>query len=630
VRIDQLLAQIRRECREIASVSATIDRGVRAVSLYELACACEQVLSDCHADAPSADRQRLHAMSLAWAGLASQLATQLFYSQTTSHLLEVVDRVEDRASEQQVTWATELAQLSAADPSALYATSPECFSRDLVDLWGYARFVERQVKVLIPTTAIVVGIRTTGSVLVPIWSAALTSIGAVAVALTARPHRRATIGAGGGGYVDPSPTDVFEPTPEDDLRIHASLAGVDLRTTVAIVIDDVAHTGSSFLRVENYIAALGMDRRRVLYTQNSPLILRSLTPEARASLGDRVVLVPPRIADGPTDLGEDARAFFEGVLCGQSTSRFRRVTAVELAPPTFAHRYIATQTTVPIRQVVRFDPRGGDRHYLVRAERSEGGSAQLFAKLLGVGNWAEWELARIAHFEDLGYRGAFHSRGFLFYDWIEGELLDCDDGPTLAISDIHRLAEHAVLLAAHSGAGRMSKEAYCDEVVQRARSVVTTGQGRQQLRRIASEFLAGSPADVSLVEVSRNQAHWHYVRTRYGAIHRVHLELGEWSWKLNIAEELAAAAIELSLSVNQRVALISKFVDRTGDDNVTERMPLATISYLTRALSSYAHWDALIEQFPAAFRPHHGRAEASAEVRRRVQLIAALERATMS
>lgn len=54
--------------------------------------------------------------------------------------------------------------------------------------------------------------------------------------------------------------------------------------------------------------------------------------------------------------------------------------------------------------------------------------------------------------------------------------------------------------------------------------------------------------DIPVVNASRNQGHWHHIRSGDGRLRRVHLDLGEWSWRMDPVEELAASVLTIVLA----------------------------------------------------------------------------------
>jgi hypothetical protein len=598
VELAHLRTALDAEYAVVISGRTAVERRSGALRLFEICCAYEQVCSDLYFDLATDVRHRFHASARTFAASASRIAHQvLFADDGADGLRDTAQRAKNAVTNLDPWLAT-----TPDDLPERYTNLPECFMRDLVDLEAYGRFALRQVIRLAPPAAIVIGIRTTGSYLAPIWDAALRSIGTHTIAVTARPRRSPRIDAS-GHFADPSPTDRWVPPDDDRILLDRTLARHDPQLMTAIVIDDLAFTGSSFVRIDNYLTDIGIPASGIVFVQDTPLVMNSLTPEAKARMTTRRVLAAPRVDDGPTSLGEAAHHFFGDLLsnmdCGGPDVR---VTSVELAPATFAQRHLAARTTVPVEQFVHFNPRGRDRHYRLEAT-VDGQPTRLFAKVFGVGFFAEKEVERIRRFRELAYRVLTHAGGFLFYEWIDGDPLGSDDAHLLGDVDIERISEYAAALRTLNPAGHVTAHGYAMDVVDRLRRAVDmTDPGQDLLGSAVTDFLRRAPGWIPLVNAPRNQGHWHHVRSRNRGLLRVHLDLGEWSWKMDAAEELASAVIELGLSSAQERRLVSDFAARTGEDTVADRMRLATISYVTRMLDSYRYWDGQIEQIPTRYR----------------------------
>src|SRR5207237_7087623 len=110
-----------------------------------------------------------------------------------------------------------------------------------------------------------------------------------------------------------------------------------------------------------------VDPARIAYFQDTPLVVNMLTAAARERLAERRVAVAPKMPDGP---GRDADAveFFARLLerTGGSAPKVVPIS-VRPAAPTSAQRHLAAATRIPIEEVVYFNPRGRDRHYIIDA-----------------------------------------------------------------------------------------------------------------------------------------------------------------------------------------------------------------------------------------------------------------------
>lgn len=602
------------ECAAMDGAGTPRDRRAAGRRLFELCCAYEQVWADLALVTAADRRGPRHAAARAFGALASDLAEHVLFRDGAADPLAAVAarcRAEVAAA----------ADLAAADLDRRegYVNPPECFTRDLIDLDGYAAFARGHAAARAGTSAVVVGIRTSGSYLAPIWDAALRVEGCRTVTVTARPRRAPQVDTD-GRFTDPAPDEVWTPPAEDDTLVRTAVAGWDLAATGAVVIDDLAFTGSSFVRVDNYLTGLGIDGRRTDFAQDLPVNPAFLTAAAAARLASRRPLTAPRVPDGPDRLGEPARRFFADLL--SRTGRDVRVDGVELAPPTFAQRHLAARTTVPPAEHVHFTRRGRDRHHLLTAEVN-GRPTRLFAKVFGVGHTAERELDRIRRFGDGGYAVVALAGGFLLYEWIDGRPLGPDEADRFGDEDIDRLAEYAATLSHLNRTGRLDPATHIRDVADRVRRVLPAGRS---IDATAHRWLP-TGGSVPTVEAPRNQGHWHHIRAAEGRLRRVHLDLGEWSWTMDPAEELAAAVLELGLSAAQAQRLAAGYAARTGDEGVAARMPLGTVSYAARLLDSYHYWDGQLRQMPARYRRPADHPSVLAEQVRRTRVEDALHRA---
>lgn len=584
-----LAVAARTECAAVDSAPTPADALAAGRRLFEVCCAYEQVWADLALTAaPSEDRRAWHATARAFGALATELAGHVLFGMAAGGVAAAAGRCREEVS------AADRLVTPDLDRREAYVNPAECFTRDLTDLDGYAAFARRHATALAGVSAVVVGIRTSGSYLAPIWAAALRAEGRRTVTVTARPRRSPRVGAG-GRFVDPAAGDVWIPPEDDDALLRTVLGGWDVAGTAAIVVDDLAFTGSSFVRVDNYLTGLGIAGGRTVFAQSSPLNPALLTPDAAARLAARRPLTAPARPDGPVGPGAPARRFFADLAAG--VSRDIRVTGAELAPPTFAQRHLAARTIVPASEYAHFTGRGRDRHHLLEAEL-DGRPTRLFAKVFGVGHLADREVELIRGFGDGGYQVVAHVGGFLLYEWIPGRPLGPDEAEQLDDEDVDRLAAYAATVRTLYGAGRVDGTALGRAVTDRVRRVSPVDDAT--LAAVEKRAAAAGPAAV--VEAPRNQGHWHHIRGTDGRLRRVHLDLGEWSWTMDPAEELAAAVLELGLSAEQRKRLVAGFAARTGDDCAEARLSLGTVSYAARVLDSYRFWDGQVAQTPERYR----------------------------
>lgn len=615
--LTRLRSRFDAECAAFAGGHDERRRRTHAWRIYEICCAYEQILADLYFEVSDGHRARFHRSAAAFADVASGLAGVLAPGGRAGDLDAAVGRARAEVSSHD---GASFAALSG--PAEAYVRLPECFMRDLLDLDTYTDFVGERLADVAPTAVAVVGLRTTGSYLAPVWDAALRNRAIPRLTVTARPKRDPRFGAD-GRVVDAIPDARWVPPDEDASRLAAWFGGLDPRTVTVVVVDDLAFTGSQFVRTDNYFQDLGVPAESIVFVQNKPLVMTSLTPTAFERLAERPVWSASRTPDGP-ERPEAAARFFAGLLDGAGATDGRiDITAARLAPPTFTQRHLSAATTVPVDQFVHFNPRARDRHHLLDA-RVDGRPTRLFAKVLGTGLFGDEETRRIREFGPLGYRVIACRGGFLFYEWIDGQPLGADEAHLLTDDDIDGLAEYAALLGRLNAAGSAHPDQYADDVVGRLRGVVDLpAELSERLTAATTAFVRGRRRTVPMVDAPRNQGHWHHIRTTAGRLRRVHLDLGEWSWRMEVAEELAATVVELGLSARQTKRLVDSYAARTGDDDVVERMAMATVSYVARVFDQYRFWAGQIEQVPNRFRrPADGAAAA-----RRPGLMRALETA---
>ncbi|MFB6719670.1 hypothetical protein ACFCV3_05885 [Kribbella sp. NPDC056345] len=586
---------------------------------YQLACACEQIYSDFCLEAPAEFADDLQFYRVAWRSISARVADQAYWPDGANSAA-LVDHIRSSARQQLRRWKQPDSLEWITESPTAWAVIPEVFSRDLAKLCDYARFVDGYLAGHRPASLLVIGIRTSGSYLAPIWAAAAERCGIPQLAISVRSPRDTTRPDRLADPVSESIPVMLPLRPDhDEVQIFVDRHG---SAVAAAVLDDLAFSGTSFLAVRHYLDALKVGP--AVFAQNSTLIATTLAPGPRKSFERTPVLVAPRGEDGPGRAGVSPTVFFEGILNESAAPQESvRVLRVERGPSPYMHRYYAARTTVPLDVISHFDPRGRDRHYLVEVE-TDGRRRSLFAKVLGSGVASAAEFDRLRAYEVIGRTWFGHAAGFMFEPWNDGQARAFGDAsPTTA--EVDQLAHHAAVLFGTNACGKLATSLYVDDVRRRVMRVATTlgSSVEQTAAQIDWNGLqARAGARIPLVQAPRNQGHWHYL---FGdtKVTRVHLELGEWSWRIDPAEDLASTVIELGLDSAQARQLLAGALTGSDRTEAANRLPLGALSYLARALNAYAYWEDQLALIPRRFLRPDKEVAAAAELVRQRQLIAA-------
>jgi hypothetical protein len=621
--LNSLYSAVRSECIRLnrEETDAHSGAGEPWLRLYELCCACEQVLSDLCLVLSDTLQSKAYRLSRNWSRSAATIAMSAFLGagELSRGILENVER--DALTESQF-WTDEVVLFPIQDRTQTYAKLPECFTRDMIDLACYSRWIMRRIKSLAPSGAVVIGIRTSGSYLVPIWDAALKALGISKVTLTARPNHRPR--SDSGDVCSKSKADQFKPFEEETSLIRSILFDNGAEKTFAFIVDDLAFTGVSFLRIEEYLLRLGLKRRHVVFCPNSPVLPSSLTRQARATLVKSKVWVGSTGRSESSNLNEAGSRYLESIL-HEGCPDDIRIDKIEPAQPTYMQKYLAAHFKPPITQLVHMNARAVDQRYRVEATVC-GSQIHLYAKIIGMGYLVQHDLGRIRQFERTGgYRIFAFAKGYLFYEWVPGSALQlCDNALTSA--ELDQIAEYASSIAKWNRIGNVDRHEYVRNVVLRLQSTIgDMKQYKEPIRKVAARFVASSGLQVPMVDAPRNQSHWHYIRTCNGLLKRVHLELGEWSWKMDPAEEIASASIELGLSDSQSEKVRHGFAVTTGDRDSINRLKVAALSYISRVLGNYKYWDDRIAQIPEMYRKDRHEESVLTAALRKKRMLAVLD-----
>lgn len=585
--LDLLLAIRTERTRLLCESLSESNSSLSARYIYELACALEQVLSDLNDSNRDTDL-KLYSIGRRWRRISAQLAYCTFYDSGSSLFPRLLSQAMVSAEEDISVFFDQ----HRFTPQQLgqHAKYPECFSRDLIDLTTYSEFIQMELEARRPEAAVVIGIRTTGSYLGPVWEAGLNVLGIPCYCFTVRPPR----------------TEQLVLHPADKLAILTLLKCKNENgKVVAYIIDDIAFTGSSFVQVEDSMKAVGISVNEIVYTQCSELLPTSLGKEAQSRLLDRSVIVPKKSAPVRS---RQARIQYFADLLSRIEGRPVRLMNVRHAAPTFMQRYFASRTIVPIDVVIEFDPRGPSHHFVLEVEPLSKsvytpGPKKIFAKLFGQGLFAAMEIERLKLMNSVGYEVIGHHGGYLFYSWLDGELLGPGPHPELTSDHLKQIAAYSALSHQLNECSLKTPEVLCSEVRDSFEHVSNNYHlgNTESADWLIEDFLRNMHSYVPIYRMPRNQGYWHYILMPSGGIRRTHLDSGEWTLNIDLAEELASSVLELQLSPSQAQFLIQCYIQETGDRTVQRRLALGSLSYLSRVLDNYSFYDSIISRMPVEY-----------------------------
>ncbi|TDC44259.1 hypothetical protein E1166_00195 [Micromonospora sp. KC213] len=568
-----------------AAAAAALTTSEITTELYERLCSLEQTVSDVAAVLGEAGagewwRRRgepLRAASVDAAGaLWFDRAVDASWADGVRRLITDLPTVDDLNTQ----WRRHVAN-SGRLPIFEYLDTwpiwPECLSTEPIDWRSYARQVAALVRTAAPEPRAVIGLRTSGSYLGPIWAAAIRAEHTTAEFLTVRPVHaslRARI-------------------PALPAMLDHKLDTNRLRGRRVVVVDDLAGTGRTVRSVLDFLASEGTPRHEILVSLYRCSSMAELTGKLDIAAPNVLVVRgghmrwPQATHKAPPT--KTVHGYFERHL----SRRSQPADVLDVRPLDYGYalRYAATITGAAPADVAPY-VHGVVRHrrYLLRI-RSEEGESALVAKPLGFGYFADEELRRLSvlpHYpRPYGIVG-----GYLLYAWEPGSPLPFRDrsGPgRIHTADLDAVAAVAAFAGQHAPGGTYLPR---EGAALRIRAVVEElrGRGVRGLPTAAEIIAAVNEAWVPVVAAAPNNGHWHYLRRPDGGLLKLHREVGNVLRRSDPAEDIGAAAVELDLTPAEVDHIADRYAVYCGDRPSRGRLAFGMLQHVSRALREFGYY----------------------------------------
>jgi pyrimidine operon attenuation protein/uracil phosphoribosyltransferase len=553
--------------------------------LYERLCSLEQTTSDIAAvlgEGGTVGRWRDGIEGLRTAAVTA--ARALWFAETVDaswdvHIRQLIGLLPD-GDELEAGWrrrAAHIGRIGVFEYLDTWPTWPECLSTEPVDYRAYAHRVADLIGSTTQAPQAVVGLRTSGSFLGPIWTAAVRVHRPTVPFVTIRP-------------LHPSlrTRDRSLPSVLDRHADTASLRG--LRT---VVVDDLTGTGTTIRSALDFLSNAGLSRGALSVSLYRCSSVRDTARRLGIAATDlfavrRVYARWPQARHRPPPIA-DVRTYFQRTLAGHTPPS----EVLEVSPLDYCYplRYLSAATGVDAVAASAY-VHGGARHrrYLLRVRTGED-HATLLAKPLGFGYFAADELRRLA---GLPHYPRVHAitGGYLFYRWEPGRAMPFRDRTGIGrirAEDLDVIAMVAASTAQHAP-GRM--------VLPRAGVLPRVGATIQELQRfgiggmptVDDIFGAIDEPWLPVVVAPPNNGHWHYVRRPDGALMKLHREVGNVMRRSDPVEDIGAAGVELGLSAAEVMRVAEGYAALSGDVPSPGRMAIGVMQHVCRALREFSHY----------------------------------------
>ncbi|MEU4805079.1 hypothetical protein [Actinosynnema sp. NPDC023587] len=481
--------------------------------------------------------------------------------------------------------------------------SPECLTSTPTDLLGYATAATTAAT----TTAahLVIGLRGSGSYLAPLWTAAFRRHRHDTTYLTARPRRRYT-------EVSTLSAEDLGITPEERERVARRIGSANTDVPV-LLIDDAVSSGGTLAPVLAWLRALGATPITVSLLRD--IHLDRLSPAVHLDgvhvhvHGHGGVVTPP-----PTG-GADPASLFGRLLDELPGLRGTTVHRAVPMPPGYWTRYAAAHSTLDPDSLHAVDHRPRKHRFVLDATR-DGRPSRLVAKFVGLWPFDLEETRRWHRFDVLTPHCHGTAGGYLFYDWVDGQVADTGTGADGLEDDlVERLADYCATALRHDSGGLLAGA----QVLRRIERAVRTLAAANWLDDDGAAALVSAARRQEqhvgrLVQLPRNQGAWHFVRTPERWF-RLHADASHWERRLDVAEEIAAVGTELALPHEAIRAVCARYGDLGGDRTAWERVRWAVPQHLARVVAEFAEHDRAVARVPRRYRRAPGQEAARYRLR---------------
>jgi adenine/guanine phosphoribosyltransferase-like PRPP-binding protein len=588
--------------RLLATIGARDSHRV-AETDFELVCTLEQFLADlsaeCSVELPACTALRSAAVALArhlWFGGEAVVSPATALKRSVASLPRAAELVE--------MWRAG----SGAEPHRFPDTTdawvvwPDCRAGCPVDYQRYARCALESIAEWIPpgSETLVIGVRSSGSHLGPIWAAAALASGSRSRFVSVRPPRQL-------------PAGMFERrTGEVELPALASLGRAGQHV---IIVDDLVGTGSTLSRVvqatRQRIDAGAADIHVSIGTEHGKDVVHDIVARRTGVTSVRVLGAEVRL---PSREGEEDRAADEEALLAwlrpilqRALDRSIAVVDIEALAPGFEARFLAEKPAVPAAALAARERANRRYRATFRAGDVE---RTVVVKPLGPGIWGRHEEARLRSLPHLKVMGVVD--GLLLSEWIPGCPLPFGRGCELSDRQIHELG--AAMARAHALLDRrmLVRDALFGPLGHSLHGLEALGAAQlPDERRISARIREDR---VPVVLAPGNEAHWHVIVDAEGDLHRLGQDLAHGDRRIDPAEDVAAVALELGLDGPRTAALLSAYAGANRERISAGRLAAGALRHMWRTLTLYEIFEVRARELaadgPAGEGPLHRRREA--------------------
>lgn len=423
-------------------------------------------------------------------------------------------------------------QVSTAEGLAFYGLFPET----------YIDATNALLRGLAPPSAVVVGIRSIGTTLSAVVTAALRARGVECRRLTVRPR----------GHP-------FDRRLRLSQRLSRELRQCAARPSTLFVIVDEGPglSGSSFASVVEKISALGVSDDRIV-------LVPSWNPDPRVLSSARARRIWPRHA---RFIGDFDRLW----LCSRRLeSAFGGRILAELSAGAWRERFFAPKDGPAIQ------PQHERRKYLLQRESGE----RVLIKFEGLDRGARERRARAEHAATAGFAAPVHgaAHGFLVSSWIDGVPLDARDvTPEL----LRRMARYLAWISRRERSARAADPIPLMEML-RVNAEEALGpewaDSAVGLTHRSAHAIARAPA----VRVDGRMLPHEWLRTSDSWIKTdvaSHFDDHFYPGETDVAWDIAATIIEFDLNGAETQSLVREYELASGDREIATRLAFMRAAY---------------------------------------------------
>lgn len=570
-------------CKRLENFAHNVGNEKDMAGVFEALCACEQTISDALTLVPGLQSTLMKIVNQLRAAQL-QAANDLFPECLTAkeQKIELVEAVSamlpDLISFQgSVVSDLEDGEWIAPDCPNWDYVGPrhaEALSTAAIDLRRYSERIEEDSSSIREQRICVVGIRTGGSYLGPLWASALQRHGIDAEFVTVRPMRWLM--------------GVDSARDRGVKWLKADIAVISGHSSF-IVVDDSLYTGDSFVAVAKAICDTSHAVDRIVchagwsyYGIESYGTSELDDVRARSVTFARATDVEPRVPFFRPEISP--KEYFADLLAGYSL----RVISVASAGPSYWAGYADWSNA---RAAQEIEPRvTGDtvreQQYVIECSTPTRPrrSMHVLATYVGFGVFANAELSRLELLAPEN-QPLFVSGGYLFSRAVDGTTMGFGERQSVCEADLRYLAE------LESRLYRFALREWVDyRNIQRAvqeECELIAPYVDERPSRLAVVMQENAPVGIPIVRLPSNQGHWHYVRRKTEGLLRLRPEAGAWSRFRDTAWDLASMILELGLGQVQSSALLSFYRRSTGDDSVEGRLWFHILGYAAQVLRGY-------------------------------------------